>query len=201
MSTKGQETRERMVATAEALILAKGFAGMSLDELLSQAGLTKGAFFHHFKGKSDLAKAVVERYWENDLALFQGFSDQADRLSDDALERVYIFLRLFEDYLDGLGAPAPGCIFASYTYERHQFGTDVQDYIRKSFDVLGVVVRGQTCSIDRGAPANRRRHRPAIGGVDCFDHRGWFHNGQRLRRRDLVAAPNRRISSLPAFAV
>lgn len=135
MSAKGQETRERLLATAEQLILAKGYAGMSLDDLLTETVLTKGAFFHHFKSKSDLAKAVVERYWENDYALFLGFSEQADRLSDDPLERVLIFLRLFEDYLDGLGGPAPGCIFASYTYERHQFGPDVQDFIRKSFDV------------------------------------------------------------------
>lgn len=134
MSKKGEDTRERLLATAETLILEKGYAGMSLDELLRETGLTKGAFFHHFKGKAELARAVMERYAEHDIALFRNWSERADKLSDDPLERVLIFLRLFEEFLDGLGKPFPGCILASYTYERGQFGPDVTDYIRESLD-------------------------------------------------------------------
>lgn len=134
MSDKGSETRERILAAAESLILTDGYAGMSLDRLLKEAGLAKGGFFHHFKGKADLARAVLERYAENDLALFTGWSEKADRLSDDPLERVMIFLRLFEEFLDDLGKPFPGCIFASYTYEREQFGPEVAKYIRASLD-------------------------------------------------------------------
>jgi TetR/AcrR family transcriptional repressor of nem operon len=132
MRAKGLETREKLLAAAEALILQHGYAGMSLDSLLQQTGLTKGAFFHHFSGKGALAQAVVERYAERDFELFSGFAERADRLSDDPLERVLIFLRLFEEYLDGLGGPFPGCVFASYTYESLQFGPEVQDYIRQS---------------------------------------------------------------------
>jgi len=134
LSTKGEETRERLLAAAETLILEKGYAGMSLDELLAQTNLTKGAFFHHFKGKASLAQGVLERYASNDLALFTEFAERADRLSDDPLERVLIFLKLFEEFLDDLGKPFPGCIFASYTYESRQFGPDVAEYIRKSLD-------------------------------------------------------------------
>jgi len=130
MVGKGEATRERIVAAAEALILAKGYSGTTLDDVLAATGLTKGAFFHHFKGKADLARAVVERYAEADFILFSGFSDRADRLSDDPLERVLIFLRLFEEYLDELGEPFPGCVFASYTYESRQFGPEVHAYIR-----------------------------------------------------------------------
>ena len=131
---KGQETREKLLATAESLILENGYAGMSLDSLLAETGLTKGAFFHHFAGKAALAQAVLERYAANDHALFVGFSERADRLSDDPLERVLIFLRLFEEHLDGLNAPFPGCVFASYTYESRQFGPEVKIYIRDSLN-------------------------------------------------------------------
>ena len=130
MGRKGEATRERILVTAEALILEKGYAGMSLDDLLRETGLTKGAFFHHFKGKAGLARAVVERYAENDFELFREWSERADRLSDDPLERVLIFLRLFEEFLDSLGRPFPGCVFASYTYESRQFGPEVHAYIR-----------------------------------------------------------------------
>ncbi|MGI9434880.1 MAG: TetR/AcrR family transcriptional regulator, partial [Geminicoccaceae bacterium] len=134
MPRKGEVTREKILAAAETLVLAKGYAGTTLDDVLKATGLAKGAFFHHFKSKADLARAVVERYAQNDFDLFKEWSDRADRLSDDPLERVLIFLRLFEEFLDGLGAPFPGCVFASYTYESRNFGPDVLDYIRESLE-------------------------------------------------------------------
>ena len=130
MANKGEATRERIVAAAERLILSKGYAGTTLDDILAATKLTKGAFFHHFAGKAELARAVVERYAGTDFALFKSWSERADRLSDDPLERVLIFLKLFEEYLDGLGKPFPGCVFASYTYESRQFGPEVHEYIR-----------------------------------------------------------------------
>lgn len=132
--SKGEQTRERIVAAAEELILEKGYAGMSLDDVLKATSLTKGAFFHHFKNKAELAQAVLQRYAKNDADLFSELADRADKLSDDPLERVIIFLRLFNEYLDGLGRPFPGCIFASYTYERHHFGDEVKRFIDESLE-------------------------------------------------------------------
>ncbi|MDC1198888.1 TetR/AcrR family transcriptional regulator [bacterium] len=134
MGTKGEATRERILGAAETLILEKGYAGMSIDDLLKETSLTKGAFFHHFKGKASLAREVVERYARNDFELFREWSERADRLSDDPLERVLILLRLFEEFLNGLGKPFPGCVFASYTYESRQFGPEVHAYIRGSLN-------------------------------------------------------------------
>lgn len=134
MSVKGETTREKIISAAQDLILAKGYAGTTLDDILAATRLTKGAFFHHFKGKAELANAVVERYADADFELFQSWSDRADRLSDDPLERMLIFLRLFEEFLDGLGKPFPGCVFASYTYQSRQFGPEVHAYIRARLD-------------------------------------------------------------------
>ena len=134
MGSKGAATRERILAAAERLILANGYGGTTVDDILGATGLTKGAFFHHFRGKADLARAVVERYAESDFMLFQEWAERADRLSDDPLERVLIFLRLFEEFLDRLGSPFPGCLFAAYTYQSRQFGPEVRDYIRRSLD-------------------------------------------------------------------
>jgi TetR/AcrR family transcriptional regulator, transcriptional repressor for nem operon len=134
VTAKGEATRERILAVAEALILAKGYAGMTLDDVLHETGLTKGAFFHHFKGKGELAQAVVERYAGGDFRLFAELSAKADRLADDPFDRVMIFLKLFEEFLDDLGKPFPGCIFASFTHESRQFGPEVRTYIRDSLE-------------------------------------------------------------------
>jgi TetR/AcrR family transcriptional repressor of nem operon len=133
VAEKGENTKGRILAEAEKLILAKGYAGTTVDDILAATGLTKGAFFHHFKSKADLARAVLERYAENDFALFERWSEEADRASADPLERVLLYLKSFEAFLDDLGEPFPGCVFASYTYESRQFGPEVHAYIRKRF--------------------------------------------------------------------
>ncbi|MGE3302333.1 MAG: TetR/AcrR family transcriptional regulator [Hyphomonadaceae bacterium] len=118
------------MAEAERLILEQGFAGATLDDILSATQLTRGAFFHHFASKAELAQAVVERYAENDAKLFESWAREADAASDDPRTRLMLFLQSFEKFLDGLGAPFPGCVFAAYTYQRGQFGPEMQAYIR-----------------------------------------------------------------------
>lgn len=57
-------TRDRLLEAAEKLVLAKGFSGTRVDEICEAAKLTKGAFFHHFASKDDLALAIVEHWTE-----------------------------------------------------------------------------------------------------------------------------------------
>ncbi len=133
MTLKGESTRETILEKGEALILSKGFGGASLNDILKETGVTKGAFFYHFKNKDDMALAILDRYLENDLDAFDGFSKTAGKLADDPLQEALIFLKLFEDYLEGLGAPPPGCILASYTYEQNLLDLGVREKVRAAF--------------------------------------------------------------------
>lgn len=129
---KGLQTRERILAAAEPLVLEKGFAGTSLDDILRATGLTKGAFFHHFRGKGDLARALVERYAHNDYALFERFAAEADAATDDPLEAALEFLKGFERFIEAQADPLPGCVFAGYTYESLQFEPSIHAFITDS---------------------------------------------------------------------
>jgi TetR/AcrR family transcriptional repressor of nem operon len=132
MGMKGEQTRERILAATEPLVLTRGFVGTSLDDILQATGLTKGAFFNHFKGKADLARALVERYARNDFALFTGYAAEAEARSADPLEATHIFLRLFEDFIARQSQPLHGCVFAAYTYESEQFDPAIPAFIRQS---------------------------------------------------------------------
>jgi len=133
-TTKGEQTRERILAEAEPLILTRGFVGTSLDDILKATGLTKGAFFNHFKGgKSELARALVERYARNDYQLFERFAAEADAQTDDPLQATLAFLQLFEDFIERLREPLAGCVFAAYTYEIQQFDPSIPAFIKESF--------------------------------------------------------------------
>ncbi|MGE0652816.1 MAG: TetR/AcrR family transcriptional regulator [Alphaproteobacteria bacterium] len=132
-TTKGSDTRERILDAAQALILARGFAGTSLDDILKATKLTKGAFFHHFRSKADLGSVLVHRFAERDMAAFEEWSRRADALADDPLQAAMVFLKLFEEELKGLPEPFPGCMLASYVYEREQFDADVLEYVAEVF--------------------------------------------------------------------
>jgi AcrR family transcriptional regulator len=66
MGTKGEQTREHILATAESIILQRGYSGTSIEDIIGEAGITKGGFFYHFDGKNDLAKNLMLRYLDQD---------------------------------------------------------------------------------------------------------------------------------------
>lgn len=63
--------REKLLDASFVLIREKGYAATSVDELCAEAGVTKGAFFHHFQSKDAFAVAAADRWSEVSRALFQ----------------------------------------------------------------------------------------------------------------------------------
>lgn len=53
-------TRERILSAAFDLVLGAGFGGVSVDSIVAGAGVTKGAFYHHFASKKALGRALIE---------------------------------------------------------------------------------------------------------------------------------------------
>lgn len=129
MTRKGESSKDRILDAAEALIMQRGFAGTSVDDILKGAELTKGAFFHHFAGKGELARELVERHAQKDMAFFTELARRAEEKSDDPLEQVFLFMEGFEDYVSRLGEQPPGCIYAVYTYESMQFEPAIRELV------------------------------------------------------------------------
>lgn len=154
MATKGEQTRGRILDTAQELVMSKGFSGTSIDDILKGTGLTKGAFFHHFKGKAELARELVERYALGDLMMFEQFSEDAEALSNDPLQQMIDFLKMFETYICDTSNPAPGCMYAVYTYESMQFDASVQDFVADTIRRwTSIYVRKYQEVLDRYDPA------------------------------------------------
>jgi TetR/AcrR family transcriptional repressor of nem operon len=75
--SKHQDTRERILAIGECLILARGFSALGLSELLSKAEVPKGSFYHYFRSKEDFGVALLERYFAGcDAGLHEQFANQ-----------------------------------------------------------------------------------------------------------------------------
>ena len=53
--------REEILDAAEALIIAKGYRRMTVDDVLREVGIAKGTLYHHFAGKEAILHGIVER--------------------------------------------------------------------------------------------------------------------------------------------
>ncbi|MDE2437763.1 MAG: TetR/AcrR family transcriptional regulator [Sphingomonadales bacterium] len=88
-----QGARDRLLEAGVKLVRRQGFAGTSVDQLCSAAGVTKGAFFHHFASKEALGVALAG-YWSTSTGGF--FAEAPYHHHARAVDRVlgYIDLRI-----------------------------------------------------------------------------------------------------------
>lgn len=63
-----QDTRERILANGEQLILGRGFSAIGLSEILTAAQVPKGSFYHYFQSKEGFGVALLQRYFDNSHA-------------------------------------------------------------------------------------------------------------------------------------
>ena len=90
--------RTKLLDAALAAVRRAGFAASSVDDLCVEAGVTKGAFFHHFPSKEALGVAAAE-HWSATTGAF--FAVQAYHRHEDPLDRVLGYLRFRKEILQG----------------------------------------------------------------------------------------------------
>ncbi len=90
--------RQRLLDAALSLIRTKGYASTTVDELCDEAGVTKGAFFHHFKSKEALGIAAAD-YWSQMTGAF--FEDAPYHKHKDPLDRVLGYIDFRKAILRG----------------------------------------------------------------------------------------------------
>ena len=92
MPRDGTSTREKILDAAQQLLLDYGYGGTSIDQVIHAAGITKGAFFYHFKSKNDLAQALLDRYIQKDDEILHELMGRAEKLSHEPLQQYLIFV-------------------------------------------------------------------------------------------------------------
>jgi len=89
-----QATRASLLATARKVLAEHGYADTSMDDLTAQAGLTRGALYHHFGDKKGLLAAVVAQIDDEMDARLQAISDGAEDAWQGFCQRCHAYLQM-----------------------------------------------------------------------------------------------------------
>lgn len=173
--------------SAEALILNHGFDGTTVDSVIESAGVSKGAFFHHFSSKAELGRLLVQRYADNDAEHLEQTLNKAEALSDDPLQQLLIFIKLLEQEMESLQEPYPGCLFASYLNQSGLFDDQIMEIIRKSMIKWQNRVLVKLEEIKIKYPPSRDIDLKSLADMLMVTYEGAFVLSQSLKDPQIIA--------------
>lgn len=68
--SKAQTTRREILQKAHELIYQNGYQATSIDDMLAKTGVTKGAFYYHFRNKEEMGIAIIDELIYNEVYPF-----------------------------------------------------------------------------------------------------------------------------------
>ena len=91
----GPEKRELILKAAESLFIRRGFDGVSVMDVASEAGVAKALVFYHFHNKSELFAAVLDRYYTEQGNILKS----AVSVGGTVRERMHAGIDAYLDYI------------------------------------------------------------------------------------------------------
>ncbi len=93
-----RDSRTKFLDATLKLVRTKGYTATRIEDVCTEAGLTKGSFFHHFKSKDDLAHAAVS-HWNGHAA--NAFADAPFFDEPDPADRLIAYVAFRKEILAG----------------------------------------------------------------------------------------------------
>ncbi len=110
------DARAKLLDAALMVIRTKGYSATTVDDLCKAAGVTKGAFFHHFKSKDELGVAAANHWSETTSGLF---ATAPYHQHADPLDRFLSYVDFRKALLQG-GVPEFTCLVGTMVQESYE---------------------------------------------------------------------------------
>jgi TetR/AcrR family transcriptional repressor of nem operon len=136
-ASEHSETKEKLLKVATELMIQKGFVATTVDEICEAADVTKGAFFHYFKTKEELAEEAVSHFSEKTRAMMAACCSGSVK---DPLDRVYAIV---DGSIAGSQSPEmKGCLIGTLSQEVSGSHEKLRSCCAESFDdVRGLLAK------------------------------------------------------------
>ena len=180
--------RDRLLDAALIQIRGRGFTDTSVDDLCAAAGVTKGAFFHHFRSKDALGVAAADRFAQLADSVFSG---GPFRSAPDPVDRLLGYVDFRKAMMQG-ELPGFTCLVGTMAQEAYAPHPNVRAACARSIDAhvdmleadlagalraRGVQVPGGARglalymqAVIQGAFVLAKAHGDAQVAANCLDH-------------------------------
>ncbi len=122
------QSKTRLLDAALNVFRAQGYCATTVDDVCHAAGVTKGSFFHHFKGKEDLAVTAANYWSETTSAIFAAAPYHAH---PDPLDRVLGYIDFRKSILQG-SLPEFTCLVGTMVQETYDTAPAIRDACERS---------------------------------------------------------------------
>jgi len=100
MQQRSEETRSRILESAIKLFSTRGYNKASVDDICAEAGISKGAFYHHFESKQALFRALLDRWLQTIDNAIEASKDKT--APETFMQMIEAFPYVFEASGEGL---------------------------------------------------------------------------------------------------
>ena len=150
MDRSPSSAREKLLVSALKLIRTKGYGATTVDELCKDAGVTKGAFFHHFKTKESAAVAATQ-FWNQTTGALFATADYHHH--EDPLDQLIAYIDFRAALLRQGGLADITCLLGTTVQETYDSNPALRDACN-----TGITGHADTVSIM--IEAAKARHAP-----------------------------------------
>ncbi|MFC4562420.1 TetR/AcrR family transcriptional regulator [Nocardiopsis mangrovi] len=88
VTARNTDTRRTILDTAQRIMARKGYSAVGINEVLAEAGVPKGSFYHYFASKDAFGEAILRSYFADYLADMDGV---LARSGQSAAERLMAY--------------------------------------------------------------------------------------------------------------
>jgi TetR/AcrR family transcriptional repressor of nem operon len=125
------EMAERILKTAEALMIERGYSAFSYADIAEAVQIKKPSIHHHFPTKSGLVVTVLKKHREKTI---EG-TEQLDMHIEDPRKRLHAYVQYWEGCIRD--RTVPFCVAALMAAELPSLPEEVQAEVRLHFRALG----------------------------------------------------------------
>ena len=164
-----ERTRQALIDSALKLFGEKGYSVTSVQEITEDAGVTKGAFYHHFESKEELLRLIHDEFLDYQLAILKMALDQ----EQDPAERLRELLRA----LLASTAKYIANVTVFYQERRHLTGPEFKAMKRKRDEFDRLFLRVIESGVEDGT--FRDDLDPRVVGLGVLGMCAWVHQWYR----------------------